>query len=153
MPAPLPDRIRAESISSLQALLPLHLGLYLAAKQAHWAVRGPLFPELHRLFDKVAKAAETGADFIAERIRQLGGETSADATSLPMPGTDGLELTRQLVQALSTVCTATQAAITVLAAGDAVSANLLTDVEGEFEKLLWMLESVVIEAGAAGSAI
>ncbi|HNB04637.1 MAG TPA: ferritin-like domain-containing protein [Thauera aminoaromatica] len=89
MPAPLPDRSRAESISTLQALLPLHLGLYLAAKQAHWAVRGSLFLQLHKLFDKVAKTAANGADTIAERIRQLGGETTPVTTDPLIPGTDG----------------------------------------------------------------
>lgn len=148
MPAPLPDRSRAESISTLQALLPLHLGLYLAAKQAHWAVRGPLFPQLHKLFDKVAKAAEAGADTIAERIRQLGGETTPVATDPLIPGTDGLELARQLGQALTHICAANQSAIAMLSssAHDEVGANLLIDVEGKLEKMLWMLESVTADS-------
>lgn len=153
MPAPLPDRSRAESISTLQALLPLHLGLYLAAKQAHWAVRGSLFLQLHKLFDKVAKTAANGADTIAERIRQLGGETTPVTTDPLIPGTDGLELARQLSQALANICAANQSAIAMLisSAHDEVSANLLTDVEGKLEKMLWMLESVVAPATAGAS--
>jgi hypothetical protein len=52
----------------LQPVLVAQVALYLAAKQAHWIVRGPQFASLHELFGQVADSAESAADTVAERI-------------------------------------------------------------------------------------
>ena len=58
-------------VTLLHPVLVHQVALYLAAKQAHWIVRGPHFAPLHQLFGEVADSAQEAADTIAERIAQL----------------------------------------------------------------------------------
>ncbi|WP_032113808.1 Dps family protein [Candidatus Paracaedibacter symbiosus] len=46
--------------------------LYLKTRNYHWNVVGPLFSQLHKLFEDIYGDLEAGADDIAERIRALG---------------------------------------------------------------------------------
>lgn len=64
---------RTTVIATLAPALATAIDLALAAKQAHWNVRGRQFAPLHALFDQVADAAGAWADELAERIVQLGG--------------------------------------------------------------------------------
>jgi starvation-inducible DNA-binding protein len=63
--------------SELNALLNQRLAsavdLRMQMRQAHWNVKDLSFIGLHELFDQVAKAVESYADLIAERIVQLDG--------------------------------------------------------------------------------
>ena len=52
---------RAAAGQSLQFAAQHALHLYQDAKQAHWNVQGLAFIGLHKLFDKVAEFAATGA--------------------------------------------------------------------------------------------
>src|SRR3954469_21797081 len=45
----------------------------LAAKFAHWNVKGAGFLPVHRFFDELAEFFNNSADTIAERITALGG--------------------------------------------------------------------------------
>jgi DNA-binding ferritin-like protein len=65
---PIPAKSPKLYVTLLQPVLVAQVALYLAAKQAHWIVRGPQFASLHELFGQVADSAESAADTVAERI-------------------------------------------------------------------------------------
>jgi starvation-inducible DNA-binding protein len=46
--------------------------LYVNYKHYHWQTFGPLFRDLHKLFDKLAKEVLETTDELAERIRMIG---------------------------------------------------------------------------------
>jgi starvation-inducible DNA-binding protein len=46
--------------------------LYANYKQYHWQTFGPLFRDLHKLFDKFAEEVRETIDVLAERVRMIG---------------------------------------------------------------------------------
>src|ERR1700712_1758667 len=46
--------------------------LYLNYKHYHWQTFGPLFRDLHRLFDELATEVYETIDELAERVRMIG---------------------------------------------------------------------------------
>ena len=50
---------------------------YLKAANYHWNVEGPLFPQLHELFDKIYNEVYGSIDQFAEEIRAIGSYTPA----------------------------------------------------------------------------
>lgn len=52
--------------------------LYLNYKHYHWQTFGPLFRDLHLLFDEFATSVLATIDEFAERIRMIGGDPVAD---------------------------------------------------------------------------
>src|SRR3990172_9589853 len=64
---------REKVVNLLNARLADATDLTLAAKQAHWNVKGPNFIALHELFDEVYALVAGHVDLIAERAVQLGG--------------------------------------------------------------------------------
>jgi len=46
--------------------------LYLNYKHYHWQVYGPLFRDLHKLFDRFAEEVQETLDPFAERVRMIG---------------------------------------------------------------------------------
>jgi len=48
------------------------LVLYVNYKHYHWQVAGPLFRDLHLMFDEFAKEVEESLDEFAERLRMIG---------------------------------------------------------------------------------
>lgn len=68
-----------ESIAGgLKRLLADSYTLYLQTHNFHWNVTGPMFRELHLMFEEQYTELATAVDDIAERIRTLG---------VPAPGT------------------------------------------------------------------
>ena len=51
--------------------------LYANYKQYHWQTYGPLFRDLHKLFDKFAKEVQETIDELAERVRMIGQDPPA----------------------------------------------------------------------------
>lgn len=127
------------------------MDLFTQLKQAHWNVKGPNFIAIHELFDKVAACAQEWGDELAERIVQLGGtalgssRVVAKGTTLPeYPA--GIVRSSDHVEAVSNVlgvfAKKMRAAIDACDdAGDAVSADLCTQICGEVDKQLWFVES------------
>lgn len=129
-------------VTLLQPVLVHQVALYLAAKQAHWIVRGPQFASLHALFGEVADGAQESADTIAERIAQLDGVPSRDLPTFAVTERAGLALVGQVSTAASRVAKLQLDAITdLLAEGDQVSANLLLTLQEGLDKLVWKLDS------------
>jgi starvation-inducible DNA-binding protein len=51
--------------------------LYVNYKHYHWQTYGPLFRDLHKLFDKLAAEVLSTLDEIAERVRMIGQDPPA----------------------------------------------------------------------------
>lgn len=142
---------RGKSIVLLGTAVVHALDLERQAKQAHWNVRGPSFIGLHELFDKVAAQARAHADEAAERLVALGGEADGRPASIAnrstlQPYPAKLESQRGHVQhmtgALATFGELARAGIDEASGwGDQDTADLLTDVSRDMDKLLWMVEA------------
>jgi starvation-inducible DNA-binding protein len=59
-------------VQSLQKQVANAFILYLNYKHYHWQTFGPLFRDLHRLFDEFAEEVYLTIDEMAERIRMIG---------------------------------------------------------------------------------
>jgi starvation-inducible DNA-binding protein len=147
----LSETIRAAMVQLLNRHLAAAIDLQLQAKHAHWNVRGPHFHPLHELFDEVAEHAREHADMIAERAAALGGMAEGTLASVaprtelpPYPSTivDGRSHVDALAKALAWFAKLTRAGIDQAAtAGDAVTADLLTEVARAADKDLWFVEA------------
>lgn len=147
----IPSAKRGKVIESLSRLLPDAVDLKAQAKQAHWNVKGEEFIALHELFDKVSGEADAAIDLIAERIIQLGGEAdgsvrTAAKKSRLQPYPYLIAGCQEHADALSSAVAAFnangRAAIDeTAAAGDAITADMLTGIVGGLDKLLWFVEA------------
>ena len=52
--------------------------LYANYKQYHWRTHGPLFRDLHKLFDEFAEEVRESIDELAERVRMIGQDPPRD---------------------------------------------------------------------------
>ncbi|MBX6742278.1 MAG: DNA starvation/stationary phase protection protein Dps [Acetobacteraceae bacterium] len=145
------DNAKKVSISVLQGCLVDSIDLYNATRQAHWNVKGPHFGELHKLFEEFYNTLQAATDDLAERIVQLGGtangttQTLASQTRLPPYPTDihaGMDHVRELADRYAQVAKTLREGIDQTDdAGDADTADLLTEKSRETDKMLWMLEA------------
>lgn len=139
---PIPAKSPKLYVTLLQPVLVHQVALYLAAKQAHWIVRGPHFASLHELFGQVADGASAAADTVAERIAQLDGVPSRELPVFEVTNRAGLQLLAQVSAAASEVARLQLVALTdLMGEGDQVSANMLLTLQEGLEKLIWMLDS------------
>lgn len=147
----LSNHIRRQAIALLQARLSDALDLEAQTKQAHWNVKGPQFIQLHDLFDRVHSVAEEFADTIAERIVALGGiadgrvqSTAATTTLLEyaLHAAGGEAHLKAISDALAHFGARIRTDIELAAsAGDAVTADLFTQLSRETDKQLWFVEA------------
>ncbi|MBL6456210.1 DNA starvation/stationary phase protection protein Dps [Belnapia sp. T6] len=146
-----PSNAKQVSIGVLQACMVDTIDLYNATRQAHWNVKGPHFGELHKLFEEFYRALQESTDDLAERIVQLGGtangitQTLAASTRLPPYPTDiyaGMDHVVQLADRYAMVGKALREGIdSTDEAGDADTADLLTEQSRAADKMLWMIEA------------
>jgi starvation-inducible DNA-binding protein len=142
---------RGGIIEMLNARLADSLDLKSQAKQAHWNVKGMNFIALHELFDQVATEVEAYSDLLAERVTILGGtaegtvRVAAEKSSLsqyPMEITEGRDHVDALSSALAAFAKNTRANVDDAdGAGDAITADLFTEVARGTDKLLWFVEA------------
>jgi starvation-inducible DNA-binding protein len=147
----LPLDTRKKVIAVLTGRLADAIDLQLQAKQVHWNVKGPAFFSLHKLFDEVAESTAESVDEVAERIVQLGGVADGTLagitkrTALPALAPDvtgGEQCAAALAAALATFARGTRAAVDeVDELGDAVTADLFTEVAARADKYLWFVEA------------
>lgn len=147
----LSSKVRASMVALLNDSLADAVDLWTQAKQAHWNVKGPAFIAIHELFDKVAAAAETFADDIAERAVALGGVAMGTATMASkhsrldrfperLPGQE--DFLAAVAEALATFGRHVRRAIdTAGDGGDQGTADLFTGISRECDKLLWFVEA------------
>jgi starvation-inducible DNA-binding protein len=145
------ENARRQMCELLNARLADAIDLAGQCKQAHWNVKGPNFSALHELFDTLHANVNVHVDTIAERIVALGGTAFgtvhdvAGKTSLPAYPTDirsGADHADRMSLAFAAFAKAIRAAIdTADEAGDAVTADLFTQVGAQTDKDLWMLDA------------
>lgn len=145
----LKSNTRSTVIELLNARLADCIDLKLAVRQAHWNMRGPAFISLHELFDQIAGRFDGHADVIAERVVQLGGlaagttQQVAEATSLPgypAKASAQSETVSALSERLSAFAVSCRSAVDEAdAAGDTVTADIMTEVTRAVDKDLWFV--------------
>jgi starvation-inducible DNA-binding protein len=147
----MPEERRRAVVEMLNNRLADALDLRDQAKQAHWNVKGPMFFELHKLFDEVAAAMTEHSDEIAERAVALGGTAEgtvrvvAQRTQLPAYPLDiyqGPDHVDALSTALATFGKAVREGIDQAdELGDKDTADLFTEISRDVDKFLWFVEA------------
>lgn len=145
------DNAKTVSIEILQGVLHDGIDLYNATRQAHWNVKGPNFYSVHELLEKFYNDLNVSTDDLAERIVQLGGiahgttQNVASSTRLPPYPTNllpGLDHVTELADRYAAVAKTLREGIDQTdEAGDADTADLLTEQSRAIDKKLWMLEA------------
>ena len=146
-----PDpKARKAAAEALSKLLADSYAVYLKTHGYHWNVRGANFQALHSLFMAQYTEMWTAIDEVAERIRALGelapqgygafGNLSAIKDGDPSLGANAM-LTDLIASHETLIATAYGALQAAQAAGDEVSAGLLTDRLTAHEKHAWMLRA------------
>ena len=144
--------VKREKITKiLNQLLSDAIDLKYQAKQAHWNVKGENFIALHELFDTVSTQADEAVDLIAERIVQLGDTALGTARvaaknsrlkEYPLTASDSQKHVDALSSAIATFNSYSRKGIDDTGAiGDAVTADMLTEITRGLDKLLWFVES------------
>lgn len=127
--------------------------LYLKTHGYHWNVQGPLFPELHALFNAQYDELWEAVDLIAERIRALGAlapftysrfyeltSVVQDVDDEPQPAAG--EMVRRLLDGHEAVIRCIRDVRQLAdAAGDFASITMLDGRLQVHEKAAWMLRS------------
>lgn len=126
--------------------------LYLKTHNFHWNVTGPMFNELHLMFEGQYNELWTATDAIAERIRSLGqhapGTYREFAKMTSIQEADGLpnadQMIRQLVEGHEAVVrTAREVFPVAEEANDQATCDLLTQRMQTHEKTAWMLRALL----------
>jgi starvation-inducible DNA-binding protein len=146
-----PDaQAKKAAAEGLSKLLADSYGVYLKTHGYHWNVRGPNFAALHQLFMTQYTEVWAAIDEVAERIRALGalapqgygafGNLSAIKDGDPAKGPN--EMIKDLIASHEALIATAYAILpTVQAAGDEVTASLLSDRLTAHEKHAWMLRA------------
>jgi len=148
----IPRDSREATAEGLSRLLADEYTLYLKTHNFHWNVTGPMFNNLHTMFETHYQESALAVDEIAERIRALG---------FPAPGTykqyvslstieeesgvpEAMEMVKLLVKGHE-ACAKTARTVFPIAEGgrDEVTADLLTQRLQVHEKTAWMLRSLL----------
>ena len=143
--------VRTKMVEQLNQHLADTLDLYSQTKQAHWNVKGPEFYQLHLMFDEHAGCAADWVDLLAERAVMLGGYASgtvrmaAGSSALPEFPTDitgSLDYVEAVVERWAAYANAIRDGIdTADKAGDATTADLLTEISRQADMNLWFQEA------------
>ena len=124
--------------------------LYLQTHNFHWNVTGPLFRELHLMFEEHYTELAEAVDEIAERIRTLGiaapGTYKAFAELSAIKEVEGVPEANEMVKILTqsheqVVKTCRKALKAAQDAEDESSAALVSDRMRIHEKTAWMLRA------------
>jgi starvation-inducible DNA-binding protein len=143
---------RKSIAGKLSRLLADSYTLYLKTHNFHWNVTGPMFRDLHLLFEEQYTELATAIDLLAERVRTLGA---------PAPGTysefqkltrikepegvpSAIEMIAELTADHETISRSLRDALPVAqGADDESTASLLADRLAVHEKAAWMLRSLL----------
>lgn len=128
------------------------LVLYLNYKKYHWTAYGPLFRDLHLLFEEHATAVHAMVDELAERALMLDGTPVADpadylATATIAPSSGTLTPYETLVEAIAAhdrvIAEMHEDAETATKGGDIGTADLFTRLVQTHQKHRWFLKELV----------
>lgn len=141
-----------EVITSIQRQIANAFLLYANYKKYHWQSYGPLFRDLHLLFDEHATAVLETIDELGERVRILGGLPLADPRQFAERGSveiapEGQTMFEMLEQAVANhrrVIDELKAGIDAAgAANDPGTADLLTRIVQIHEKQEWFIRELL----------
>jgi len=141
---------KKETIVKLKALLASTYTLYLKTHNYHWNVTGPMFANLHILFETHYTELALAVDEIAERIRALGAKAPGSYSefaelSLIKESTGEPTATEMLKDLTKDQEIIAKLALEVVGAasavGDEATAGIATDRQSIHEKNAWMLRS------------
>lgn len=76
------NKAASKVVTHLQTQVANAFVLYANYKQYHWQTYGPLFRDLHLLFDEFATAVLATADEFAERVRMIGQDPVAGLSEM-----------------------------------------------------------------------
>jgi starvation-inducible DNA-binding protein len=146
----IPEQARKEISEGLSALLADTYTLYLKTQGYHWNVTGPMFRNLHLMFEEEYIDLRDAADLLAERILALGHPAPASYTEFTrlatVPDEEGvpeaMEMVRRLVDGHEAVIrTAREVVSKAEEASDVATADLVTSRIEVHEKTAWMLRA------------
>ena len=145
---------RLSVIGLLKTLLADEYILYTKTRNFHWNVTGPLFHDLHKFFESQYEEIDGTIDEVAERIRALGGTAPGSlaemlALTALKEASGGGATSQEMVGALlsdhEAVIVSLRAGLEAAQSkyGDAGTADFLTGLMEEHEKMAWMLRSML----------
>ncbi|NPD68847.1 DNA starvation/stationary phase protection protein Dps [Lichenicola cladoniae] len=151
----LESNARTVAIEVLNKRLADGIDLSLITKQAHWNLKGPQFIGVHLMLDGFRTEQDDLNDKMAERITALGGTAlgttqviTKDSQLAPYP-TDIYKVADHLAALIDRYSVFGNAVRQNIddtdEAGDADTADLLTEVSRAIDKQLWFLEAHVQE--------
>jgi DNA-binding ferritin-like protein (oxidative damage protectant) len=146
------DKNKEEVIKILTVLLADEYVLYTKVRNYHWNVVGIQFNDLHKFFESLYEELNEYIDEIAERIRSLGGKTTATLTEFlkitrikehPGEFPDAKKMIENLLTDYETIIRNLRE--DVVNVGDRFkdlgTADFLTELMVKHEKTAWMLRS------------
>ena len=147
----LPEAARRTLVDLLNQQLANLSDLFSQTKQAHWNAKGPQFWSLHKLFDELAGKVVEQTDEVAERATALGGvaqgtvrmaAANSKLVEFPSGISAGMDVVKAVADAFGAVANSLRAAIDVAdEQGDALTADLFTQIARELDGSLYFLES------------
>ncbi|GAA6139580.1 Dps family protein [Arenicella sp. 4NH20-0111] len=144
------DEGRVNVAEQLKILLADTYTLYMQTHNFHWNVTGPMFQQLHVLFEQQYNELALAVDEIAERIRTLDvaapGTYKAFAELSSIEQVDGVPSAERMIERLlmgneQVVKTCRRAMISAQEADDESSLALISDRMRVHEKTAWMLRA------------
>lgn len=146
---------RSQMTALLQARVVDLRDLYLAAKTAHWNVRGATFAELHKRFDQVADAALGLVDSLAELSRSLDGVVDAQAIAslrrMPLlEGDSCAQYVGLVAESIAVVLKSLREdAGRAMDVDDLVTSDALIKAAGALQRELYLTESFIVPSVTA----
>ncbi len=148
----IPEESRKRIADGLSHVLGDTYTLYLMTHNFHWNVTGPMFQQLHALFEEQYRELWTAVDEIAERIRALGffapgtyrqlAELSTIAEPAEVPSAQSM--LAQVLHGHEAVAKTIRDVFPGAEEGhDEASLDLLTGRLRVHEKTAWMLRSML----------
>lgn len=148
----IPETQRKELADGLSRLLADTYTLYLTVHGFHWNVTGPLFQQLHDVFEGQYTELWGAVDVIAERIRALGFYAPASYKQLselasidtPAEVPSATEMVRRALHGYESVAKTARSVLPAAEkSNDQVTLDLLTQRLQVHEKTAWMLRSML----------
>lgn len=151
----LPAKSLSEAAKILNQLLADEHVLYIKTRNAHWNVTGPDFSSMHEFFESQYNQLEEMIDEIAERVRMVGGIAEgtmkgflnlSNLKEYAEKKTDSLSFIRNLLADHESIIKTTRENIDKVGEElkDEGTADFLTEVLQDHEKMAWMLRAHLV---------
>ena len=144
---------RRNVIEILKKLVSDEYVLYTKTRNCHWNVTGPQFNDLHKFFETQYEELDVIIDDVAERIRELGSNSIATLTEFsknarlkeePNNYPDAKTMLGNLLNDQESVIRSLRVDLeSCTKYQDAGTADFLTGLMEQHEKMAWMLRSFV----------